>query len=121
MKPKLLIIDELSEYFFFLEKVLINIGYEVSGIDVENEIFEYLNMFLPDIILIDVQMNNGKGFIFLKKIKYEINVAAPVIVISSCKNIKEIEKAFNYGVYDYLIKPLNLNELTNRINKALEK
>lgn len=121
MKPKLLIIDELSAYLFFIKKVMINNGFEVVVSDDKKEVYKYILQNSPDIILIDVRLNKNEGFNILKKIKFKLKISAPAIVISRCKNVHEIEKAFDYGAYDYLIKPLNLRDLKNKVRKALEK
>lgn len=121
MNQKLLIIDELSPYLFFIKRFLLNEGYQVVALDAANEILELIYKNEYDLILIDVQMNKGEGLEILKKIKMEFQISIPIIVISAVKNINEIEKAFNYGAFDYLIKPLNLRDLKNKISKAFEK
>lgn len=121
MKRKILIIDELTPYVYFIKRVLITDGYDVKVTDSEQEYVEYFNNNSPDLILIDVKINNASGFDYLKNITREINTNAPVIVISSGKDLNEIELAFDYGAYDYLIKPLNLRDMKNKINQALEK
>lgn len=121
MNPKLLIIDELSPYLFFVKRFLLNESYQVTALDMKKEILELINKNEYDVILIDVQMNKGEGLEILKKIKMEFQISSPIIVISAVKHISEIEKAFDYGAYDYLIKPLNLRDLKNKLSKALEK
>jgi len=121
MSPKLLIIDELSPYLFFIKRILSSEGYQVKVSDTESEIINFISTDEPDLILIDVQMNKGEGLEILKKIKMEFHTSTPTIVISAVKHISEIEKAFDYGAYDYLIKPLNLRDLKNKLKKALEK
>ncbi|HAF31006.1 MAG TPA: hypothetical protein DCG75_18365 [Bacteroidales bacterium] len=121
MNHKLLIIDELSPYLFFIKRFLLNESYQVTALDTEKEILELVNKNEYDLILIDVQMNKGEGLEILKRLKMEFQISAPIIVISAVKHINEIEKAFDYGAYDYLIKPLNLRDLKNKLSNALEK
>lgn len=121
MIPKILIVDELSPYLLFIKRFLSSEGFYVMVSDVEAEIFTRIDQDHPDLILIDVQMKKNEGFDLLKKIKLESHIYTPVIVISAVKKIHDIEKAFDYGAFDYLIKPLNLRDLKNKIKKALEK
>jgi len=120
MKRKVLIIDAISNYLYFIKRVLINEGYEVMITSSEKELISYLHNDLPDLILVDVKLNNDQGFEYIRKIKKELNIETPAIVISNGKNIKEIERAFDYGASDYLIKPLNLRDLKNKVNASLK-
>ena len=121
MKGKILIIDTYSAYISLIKKLLSNEGYGVEICENENEINSYLKNHLPDIILIDVLLSNGKGFDILVHLKSKYSLIAPVIIISEGRNIETIERAFKSGAYDYLIKPINIKDLRNKIISALNK
>lgn len=121
MKKKILIIDELSPYTYFIKRVLNNEGYEVNAAEVLPDYLHRYNPNTVDLILLDVKINYGQGFNYLKQISQHLNLNIPVIVISDNKNLTEIEKAFNNGAYDYLIKPLNLRDMKNKIDHAFKK
>lgn len=121
MKRKILIIDEHSPYIYFIKRVLNNEGYEVIVGDTTSDYISESEVDLPDLILLDVKINHGEGFEYLKNITQYSGLKIPVIVISGSKNLKEIEKAFNCGAYDYLIKPLNLRDMKNKIAQAFQK
>ncbi len=121
MKRKILIIDEQSPYIYFIKRVLNNEGYEVTVGDSNTDYITESEVDLPDLILLDVKINRGEGFEYLKDITQYSGLNIPVIVISGSKNLKEIEKAFNCGAYDYLIKPLNLRDMKNKIDQAFKK
>jgi two-component system response regulator PilR (NtrC family) len=120
MDKKLLIIDDDFNYLTIVEKQMSKESFNVTVADTLPKIYDYLNQNSPDIILLDVIMNNGEGLIFLKKLSSIIG-RTPLIVISRGKDIDLIEKSFSYGAFDYLIKPLNLRDLKNKINFALEQ
>jgi len=121
MERKLLIIDDDLSYVSVVEKQMLDEGYEVILANTTKKINNYLKSNFPDIVLLDVLMNNKKGLDILKDLSFMSKVAAPIIVISRGKDIHLIEKAFKYGAYDYLIKPLNLKDLKNKIIYALEQ
>ena len=121
MRYKILIIDELSPYLFFIKKVMENDNFEVIVSDNESEFSHIITEFSPEVILIELHMDNCVGFEFLKKIRNKYNFSAPIIVTSSSTSITEIEKAFELGAYDYLIKPLNLRDLKNKVGQAITK
>jgi DNA-binding NtrC family response regulator len=119
MENELLIIDDDLGYITIVQKHLMKEGFSVHIAESFEKINNYLKLNLPDIILIDVLMNNGKGLEILKKLNQE-NQKAPLIVISKGKDIHTIEKAFKYGAYDYLIKPFNLKDLHNKVAYAID-
>ncbi len=121
MKSKILIIDELSPYLFFIKGIMENDDFEVIVSDKESEFPEMITEFDPELILIELHMNNHEGFEFLKKLRNKYNFFAPIIVTSSRTSVGEIEKAFELGAYDYLIKPLNLRDLKNKVRQAITK
>ena len=121
MRYKILIVDERSPYLFFIKKVMENDNFEVKISDNESEFSHIITEFSPELILVELHMNDSVGFEFLKKIRNKYNFSAPIIVTSSRTSINEIEKAFELGAYDYLIKPLNLRDLKNKVRQAITK
>ncbi len=121
MRYKILIVDERSPYLFFIKKVMENDNFEVMISDNESEFSHIITEFSPELILVELHMNDSVGFEFLKKIRNKYNFSAPIIVTSSRTSINEIEKAFELGAYDYLIKPLNLRDLKNKVRQAITK
>jgi len=120
MNKKLLIIDDDLNYLTIVKKQMSKEGFVISVYNTIEKVQDYLKNNSPDIILLDVIMNDGQGLIILKEIKMIIG-NIPLIVISRGKDVKLIEKSFNYGAFDYLIKPLNLKDLRNKINYALDQ
>lgn len=101
---------------------LIKNDYEVvtagTGEDAMKKILEPgLNLILLDLIL-----PNFDGFEVLKKIKETKELEnIPVIVFSNLSEDKDIEKAKNLGVRDFMIKSnFSLEELVERINQVLK-
>jgi|GEM_PF-3245108 len=120
MNKKLLIIDDDLNYLTIVKKQMSKEGFVISVYNSIERIQDYLKNNSPDIILLDVIMNDGQGLIILKEIKTIIG-NIPLIVISRGKDVKLIEKSFSYGAFDYLIKPINLKDLRNKINYALDQ
>lgn len=121
MKKKILIIDELSPYTYFVKRVLNNEGYEVMATEILPEYLQEFNQDTVDLILLDVKINSGQGLNYLKEISQNHDTDIPVIVISNSKKLTEIENAFKNGAYDYLIKPLNLRDMKNKIDQAFKR
>ena len=120
MKKKILIVDDdwscdLTIKLFLTEKL-----FDVFLMNSYEQVYDFLKLDTPDIVLIDVLMKNEKGLEILRKIKQKTQ-NIPLIIISKAKNPLIIEKAFKCGAYDYLIKPMNFKDLNNKICYALNK
>ncbi len=76
-----------------------------------------------DLIILDMVMPVLDGFEFLKLFsKTPLFAEIPIIVASGLGDTKDIEKVLSYGIYDYIIKPLDhINRLilVNKIKNAL--
>ena len=69
----------------------------------------------PDIVLLDIQMHDGSGFDLLKKLK---TIDFKVIFITAHKEYAL--KAIKFSAIDYVIKPIDADELVEAIKKAME-
>jgi len=118
---RLLLIDKISPYLDFAKEVMVNDGYEVRVKDNSRGLKKIMTEFSPDIILLDIQLNNYDGFNILSRLRKSYKYKGPVIIISTSTKISDIEKAFELGAYDYLIKPLNLRDLRNKVRQSVSK
>jgi two-component system, LytTR family, response regulator len=76
---------------------------------------EAINKFLPDIIFLDVELQDGTGFDVLKQLE---NITFKVIFITAFQEFAI--NAFRVSAIDYLQKPLNPIHLIEAVNKAQE-
>jgi DNA-binding response OmpR family regulator len=72
-----------------------------------------------DLVLLDINLPDFNGFEFLKNIKNRISL--PIIVTSAYNDTKSKILAFKYGASDYMVKPIDLDELEARIWVQLGK
>ena len=75
---------------------------------------------LPDLILMDLRMPKITGIECLKMLQKDEDLKEiPVIIITAYKTDEDFTEAFKNGVFDFITKPIDINELISRINKAL--
>ncbi|MFC1677326.1 two-component system response regulator [Planctomycetota bacterium] len=74
----------------------------------------------PDLILLDVNMPTMNGLQMLERLREEPNLKdIPVIMVTVVCEPQNIAVASSYGVADYISKPFELNELAEKVAKAL--
>jgi two-component system LytT family response regulator len=76
---------------------------------------EKINSFKPDVVLLDVEMNDGTGFDLLK----QIEEPSFKLIFTTAHNQYAIQ-AFKFSAIDYLLKPVDPVELNNALQKAKE-
>ena len=74
----------------------------------------------PDLVLMDYMMPNMNGLESLKKLRAHKTLKdTPVIMITAHKTDELLTESFKSGAFDFVIKPIDINELKSRIYKAL--
>ncbi len=73
-----------------------------------------------DAIVLDVMMPGMSGIDVLKQLKAENN-PVPVILLTGHGSTKDGIEGMRYGAFDYLMKPIDIEELTAKIRQAVEK
>ena len=74
---------------------------------------------LPDVILLDLRLPDQSGLEIYQAIR-QIDGRIPVIFITLARSADSAIEAMRQGAYDYLFKPLDLQELRRVVNEALE-
>jgi response regulator of citrate/malate metabolism len=92
-------------------------GYELIGIAHNYEqTLSRIREYPPDLIILDVYLPDRSGIEVLRTIRSE-KIPCDVILITAAKEIDIIEEAFRLGIFDYLIKPFDLDLLKDTLIK----
>lgn len=95
-------------------------GYEAVGCMNADEAYDamYENVF--DIIVSDIMMPGTDGFEFASNVR-DINREIPILFMTARDDISSKQRGFNIGVDDYMVKPIDLDELLLRIGALLRR
>ncbi|MBN1599755.1 MAG: response regulator [Bacteroidales bacterium] len=122
MSYKVLVVDDnihnskLIEGILLAEKEKYDIYFAEDGM----EGFEKARRLQPDLILMDMRMPQLSGIDSLKMIREDPELREiPVIFITAYKTDENFAEAFKSGAFDFITKPLDINELKSRVRKAL--
>ncbi len=117
---KVLVVDDDYSSRLFLQKVLEKESYPTTLCSDGLEALEILNRQSFDLVITDLKMESVGGIELLEKIKFTDPQIA-VIILTGHASIKTAIEALRLGASDYLIKPINIEELRIRVRKALER
>jgi len=119
MNPKVLIIDDDDLVATSLKKVLVKQNFDVHKCLDANEAKTAVAEFQPDVILLDIYLTTHNGIDVLKTIKKSF-FGIPVIMITGYADVKIAVASIKAGAFDFLLKPIDLEQLTIVLNKAIE-
>ena len=119
-KTTILVVDDSITIRKVTERMLMRYGIEVilakDGVDATNQLQE----FLPDLMLLDIEMPRMDGFEVASFVRNDERLKnLPIIMITSRTGSKHKEKAMEIGVNQYLGKPFQEDDLVNNINEIL--
>ena len=116
---KVLIVDDDQLVCSSLKKALTRLNYDVEVCLDGGKVLDYVESFDPAIILLDIYLTTHDGLDILKKLKIKF-LDIPVIMITGYADVDIAVKAIKIGAYDFLLKPLDLQQLDNVLRKATE-
>ena len=114
---KILIIDDEPEFVEMLKMRLEKSGYNVVTAGNTDEAMDIIKCG-PDLVLLDIMMPRVDGYTLYRQLKKDdATKSIPVIVVTAKPEMKELFQA--EGVTDYLVKPIDDEELMATIEKTL--
>ena len=118
MMDKILIVDDDKDLITLLKSGLSRNGYQVRATISCKEGLEIFYQFLPDVVILDINVGNEDGREMCRQIKASAEFQLiPVIMISA--NDISLELYKNYGANDVLKKPFLLAQIQKLISKYL--
>jgi two-component system nitrogen regulation response regulator NtrX len=120
MSASILIVDDEEAVRASLQSILEDEGYEVSVAASGNEALKVYATDPPDLMILDIWMPEMDGLETLRRVK-ECVPTAQVMMMSGHGSIETAVKAIKLGAYDYIEKPLSLENVTLRVKHALDQ
>ena len=118
MEKRILIIDDDFSLRKVISRALSSSKVSVKSVSTLSEAWVIIEKNSFDLIICDVMLPDGDGLELVKKVKKKKS-NQPFIIISAKNNILTAIKADQLEVFEYLPKPLDLNDLTICVNKCL--
>ncbi|MBE6594373.1 MAG: response regulator transcription factor [Ruminococcaceae bacterium] len=95
-------------------------GYEPTGCLSAGEAFDALYEHMFDLIISDIMMPGIDGFEFARSVR-ELNENIPILFMTARDDLASKQRGFRIGVDDYMVKPIDLDELMLRIGALLRR
>lgn len=119
----IMIVDDEEDFTFFLKAGLEQKGvYKVIVVNKGREAFRLARRYLPDVIVLDINMPGVGGFDVLESLKRDDRTAViPVIMLSARADQDSKVNAARLYTEDFIGKPVELSQLTYSIEKVISR
>jgi len=122
-KPRILMVDDEIDYLTLLKLKLVNEGFDVIAADSAEEALAAMEKDPPDLVVADVLMPGTDGITMFRRMR-ESNASCrdvPLIFLSGKDEPQTKVEALQMGAEDFLIKPIDLKELSARIRNVIRR
>lgn len=117
---RILIAEDDFELRQLFGHVLMQNGFSVKGVSNGKEALEALELEKFDMIISDIMMPIMDGYTLVREIRNAGNTI-PVLMITAKDAFNDMYIGFNSGTDDYMVKPVNINEMVLRVNALLRR
>lgn len=116
-RAKILVVDDEVEFCsllqeYFKDQYTIKVAYD------GREALRQIREFQPDCLLLDLRMPEMDGIAVLKSLK-DSGSGIKVLVVTASGKMETAQECLELGALDYLIKPIELDEVAGKIQFAL--
>ena len=117
---KILIAEDDAELRQLFSHVLTRHGYTVTGVSNGQEALDAMDAEYYDMIISDIMMPVMDGYELVRQLR-EVGNNTPVLMITAKDAFDDMRRGFQTGVDDYMVKPINVNEMVLRVHALLRR
>ena len=117
---KILIVEDDRELRQLFAHVLIKNGYTAEGVSNGKEALDALEKDYYDLIISDIMMPVMDGYELVRSLR-ESGSTTPVLMITAKDAFDDMKLGFLSGTDDYMVKPVNVNEMVLRVGALLRR
>jgi len=116
----ILVVEDDSKLNQIVCKYLNDSGYHAKGCFNPREAYDLMYNSLYELIISDIMMPEIDGFEFAATVR-QINKTIPILFMTAKDDIMSKQRGFQLGIDDYMVKPINFDELLMRIGALLRR
>ena len=116
---RILVVDDDESLRWVTQAQLQQSGYEVNAAADGDEALKMIQQAPPDLVITDLKMPGMSGLDLLRKIRADYPEIL-VILVTAFGTVENAVEAMKAGAYDYITKPVNMDELRLIVSRGLE-
>lgn len=120
-KKKILAVDDDAMVCELYQSGLTALGYDVFCASSGAGAKKYLKKEKPDVILMDIMMAGEDGITLTRELRSAPETAdIPILIVSGLSDAATLNDALLFGALDYLVKPIDIDMLQDKLKKVFE-
>jgi len=117
---KILLVDDVELFLEREKSLLADLGYDLYTASSGEEVLERIGSIAPDLMLLDLYMQGIDGDEVCRRLRADDRWSAlPVIMVTAAGRREEVERCLLAGCDDYVTKPVNKADLTEKVQRLL--
>jgi two-component system alkaline phosphatase synthesis response regulator PhoP len=120
MKKKILVVDDEPSISMLIEFNLKLVGFEVQCVYDGEAVFDAIQTFRPDLIILDLMLPKMDGFQVCRKLRAQNNMV-PIVMLTAMQDLSDKIAGLDNGADDYMTKPFSPQELISRIQAIMRR
>ena len=117
---KILVVEDEKDLNRTMCSFLSRCGYEAVGALNANEAYDEMYGQIFDLIISDIMMPGIDGYEFARTVR-ELNQEIPILFVTAKDDFESKRKGFRAGIDDYMVKPVDLEEMVLRIEALMRR
>jgi DNA-binding NtrC family response regulator len=115
----ILVLDDVADAGLMLKRLLMRKGHQVAVFTEEDEALAHVRANPVDVAILDIRLKKISGVEMLEEIK-KISPSTRVIMLTGYPTLETARQAQKLGAFDYCIKPIDKEELEEKVARALQ-
>jgi DNA-binding response OmpR family regulator len=116
----ILVVEDDAKLNNIVCQYLTDAGYEATGVLSASDAYDEMYGVLFDLIISDIMMPGVDGFEFAEAVR-RINATIPILFMTARDDFASKQRGFRIGIDDYMVKPVNMDELILRVGALLRR
>lgn len=122
MKTQILVIEDVPEMSQLVSLYMTKAGYETTTCEkAEDALAKISSGYIPDLVLLDLNLPGMSGFEFLKKFRSECKPTIPVMIVSARDGDDDIIEGLGLGADEFVTKPFSPKVLVAKVQSRLAR
>ena len=117
---QILVVEDDTDLNYTVCSFLNQSGYKATGCQSAEDAYDVMYKEVFDMVISDIMMQGTDGFEFAETVR-RINQDIPILFMTARDDIASKQRGFRLGIDDYMVKPIDLDELFLRIGALLRR
>jgi len=117
---RILVVEDNANLSMLMKVRLEQAGYKVFQAENGQKALDILEKQHIDLLISDIMMPKMDGFDLIEGVR-EANYTMPILVVTAKESFEDKEKGFRLGSDDYMVKPIDMNEMLLRVAALLRR